>query len=395
MVRSLFRHTLVLCLAVPILVLAQSFAGDLLSTTEAQLAPPVVPPAAPPVATDTCPAPNGVPWEGKKRFSYGTNWAWKSWASDFGGVSAWGAQGVSLSQPAFSAAMAQMKASGVNVIRWWMFPRLVSDSIQWGADGAPSGIGGTLVADIHAALALAEQHDVYLMLTPFSFDNFRPTSNEGGAHSPGIAPMVTDPALRQKLIANLVTPIAQAVASSPFKRRMYAWDIINEPEWAMTGPNLNGGEAFTPQSNLQPVTHEQMLTFVNEIADVFKSISGALVSVGGAGMKWGTAWKTAHVDFYQLHYYDWLYQNYPYTQNTLASAGLTDKPVVMGEFPSDGVSAVPSKGLPARNYNELVADLWANSYAGALGWAFNDSTFPFDATGTKAFADQHPCETAY
>jgi hypothetical protein len=352
--------------------------------------PPQVPPGL-----DSCPAPNGVGWKAKKRFAYGTNWAWKNWAADFGGVSAWSTTGVSTARPQFSALMAQMKAAGVSVIRWWMFPRLVTDSIQWGADGAPSGVSGTLVADIHAALELAAANDVYLMLTPFSFDNFGPTKTESGAYSPGLQPMVVDPVLRKKLMDNFIAPIAQAVATSPYKDRLYAWDLINEPEWAMQGPNLNGGEAFTPQSNLQSVTHTQMLTFVNELAAVFRASGTALITVGGAGMKWGTAWKTANVDFYQLHYYDWLYQSYPYSRDTLAAAGLTDKPVVMGEFPGEGLSAVPSKGLPARNYDELVGDLWAEKYAGALGWAFNDSKFPFNGASTKAFADKHPCETVY
>jgi len=109
-------------------------------------------------------------------------------------------------------------------------------------------------------------------------------------------------------------------------------------------------------------------------------------------MKWGTAWKTANIDYYQLHYYDWLYQYYPYTTHTLAGAGLTNKPVVMGEFPNAGVSAL---GLPSRTASQLTADLWNQGYAGALGWAYNDSSFPWDPSAVSTFAAQHPCEVAY
>lgn len=342
---------------------------------------------------DACPAPNGVLFNGKKRFVYGTNWAWRSWAADFGGVSAWSTGGLSTTQPAVSSSMGSMKTAGVNVIRWWMFPRFVSNSIVWGADGAPSGVTGTLIADIQAALALAEQNNVYLMLTPFSFDNFRPTSTEGGAYSRGIRPMVTDAALRQKLMDNLILPVAQAVAASPYKHRVMSWDLINEPEWAITGANLNGGEAFTPQSNLDPVTHSQMLTFVNQLAATIRAaMPSALISVGGAGMKWGSAWKTANIDYYQLHYYDWLYQYYPYTQYTLAAAGLTNKPVVMGEFPNDGVAA---PGLPALTAPQLISALWSQGYGGALGWAYNDPSFPWSPSAVSTFASQHPCEVAY
>ena len=144
------------------------------------------------------------------------------------------------------------------------------------------------------------------------------------------------------------------------------------------------------------MNHSQMLTFVNEVAAVIRAQHpSALISVGGGGMKWGTAWKTANVDFYQLHYYDWLYQYYPYTQYTLASAGLTNKPVVMGEFPNRGLSAFPTLGLPGRTGAQFMADLWTNGYGGALGWAYNDASHPWSATPYSTFSSQHPCQVTY
>jgi hypothetical protein len=280
-----------------------------------------------------------------------------------------------------------MKAAGASVIRWWMFPRLLTDTIRWDSDGAPAGIAPSLVADVQRALALAEQNDVYIMLTPFSFDNFRPTTYENGVFSRSLAPMVTNAALRKKVMENLLGPIADAVAQSPHRKRMIAWDLINEPEWAMTGPSVTGDPDFPAQPGLDLVTHDQMETFLSEATDVLRARSGALVSVGGAAIKWAKAWSRIGLDFYQFHYYDWVYENFPYTQVTLASMGVADRPVVMGEFPSDGVSAIPSKGLPARSASELTADLAAHGYAGALSWAYNDASFPFDPGQVKAYAD--------
>src|SRR5262249_1331418 len=156
----------------------------------------------------------------EKRFMFGTNWAWHNWAGDFGGITAWGQHGVSQSSASYAADMSAMKAQGVSVIRWWMFPRFLTDSITFGADNAPSGIGGTLIADMQEALALADQQDLYIMLTPFSFDNFGPTSTVGGIYSRGIRPMVVDSNLRTELLTNLVQPVAQAVESSPYKKRV-------------------------------------------------------------------------------------------------------------------------------------------------------------------------------
>ncbi len=344
-------------------------------------------------AQDACTASAGVQWNCETRFMYGANWAWRSFAGDFGGVTSWGLAGVDANPAPFSDGLAQMKAAGASVVRWWMFPRLLTDAIRWDSDGAPAGISPSLVADVQRALALAEQNDVYIMLTPFSFDNFRPTTWENGVFSRSLAPMVTDGALRQKVMDNLLGPIADAVAQSPYRKRMIAWDLINEPEWAITGPSLTGDPDFPAQGGLDLVTHDQMESFLSAAAKVLRARSGALVSVGGAALKWAKAWSRLGLDFYQFHYYDWVYEFFPYATVTLASMGVTDRPVVMGEFPSDGVSAV--NGQPARSASELTADLAAAGYAGALSWAFNDPSFPWDPGQVKAYADQRGCEARY
>ncbi len=345
---------------------------------------------------DACtPSGAGVTWSCETRFMYGANFAWHSFAADFGGVSSWGVAGVDGNPAPFADALAQMKASGSSVIRWWMFPHLVSDGIQWGADGAPSGITPSLVADIQRALALADAADVYIMLTPFSFDNFKPTTWENGVFSRSLAPMVTDPTLRQEVMDNLLGPIADAVAQSPYRKRMIAWDVMNEPEWAITGPSVTGDPDFQGQGNLDLVTHAQMQTVLGEAANVLRQRSGSLVSVGGAAIKWPKAWSQIGLDFYQFHYYDWVYEWFPFTSVTLASAGVTDKPVVMGEFPADGLSAVPSKGLPALNASQFASALQQDGYAGALSWAFNDPAFPWDPSTVKPFADAGGCGVRY
>ena len=74
----------------------------------------------------------------------------------------------------------------------------------------------------------------------------------------------------------------------------------------------------------------------------------------------------------------------PYT-TPLATYGLTDKPVVLGEFPIQGLTGVP--------YQTLVDTIYKMGYAGALAWAYNDSAFPWapNSANVKTFADGHPC----
>ncbi|MGC4114923.1 MAG: hypothetical protein QM765_10015 [Myxococcales bacterium] len=344
---------------------------------------------------DTCPMPTGVAWECKKRFALGTNWAWRNFGADFGGITSWGQDGVSKDPDGFDADLTQIAGKGVNVIRWWMFPRFFSDSISFDADGVPSGIGGTLKADIEKALELAEAHDVYLMLTLFSFDTFTPTKDEYGLHIPGLAPIVKDPAKSAKLYANLVAPVAKAVEASPYRRRMIAWDLINEPEWAMTGPSLYGDPAFEANGELEPVTHPQMETFLKGLAAEIRKHSTAQLTIGSAAIKWAKAWTGVGVDFYQLHYYGWVYEWFPYMTVTPAKAGLTGKPVVMGEFPNAGLAAIPAKGYPAKTASQFAADLWTVGYGGALSWAYSDTSFPWSSLDLKTFGNQHTCQTQF
>jgi hypothetical protein len=366
------------------------------STRRVDLLPPASEAATADAATDLpcvdpCPVPSGISWQCGKRFVYGTNFAWLHFGGDFGGIAAWGKSGVSSDSASYAAAMKEMKQGGVNVIRWWMFPRFWTEAISFDSDDAPSGIGGTLVADLLKALELAEQLDLRIMLTLFSFDNFAPTQTVVGIYTRGLQPMIVDAGRRQKLLQNLIAPVAKAVESSPFRKRMIAWDLCNEPEWAITGANLHGGAGFIPQSGLQAVTHAQMETFFKELAVTLRASSSALITVGGAAIKWGNAWTQVGVDFHQLHYFDWVYEWYPYKLVTLASVGLTGKPVLMGELPQQGLSAIPSKGLPAVSASQLAADLLAGGYAGLLSWAYNDSSFPWSAA-LQDFASQHPCE---
>ncbi|WP_433927651.1 endo-1,4-beta-glucanase [Sorangium cellulosum] len=344
-------------------------------------------------AEDTCPFEGGVEIDCRRRFMYGVNYAWRDFGADFGGQTRWSQAGISGKKNQVLADLQDMRAHGVDVVRWWIYPRFYGDQITFDGQGNPTGLGGTSVQDIQAALELADQAEVNVMFTLFSFDGFYKTTHNppSGLSVWSMGPIVADASRRARLIENVVKPIAQTVASSPHRHRMLAWDVINEPEWAMTGPSLYGGDpAFEGDSSkFDLVTHQQMEALAKESAAVLRGETGAPVSVGSAAIKWGQAWTHADVDFYQVHMYGWVNEWYPYNK-PLSEYGLTDKPVVMGEFPSnmDGMNV---------NYDKFVSDLYELRYAGALSWSITDTNFPWSSakSAVKAFADQHPCETRY
>ncbi|WP_437721268.1 endo-1,4-beta-glucanase [Sorangium sp. So ce861] len=344
-------------------------------------------------AADECPFEAGVEIACRLRFMYGVNYAWRDFGADFGGQSRWSQTGVSGKKGQVLSDLQDMRANGVDVVRWWIYPRFYGDQINFDGQGNPTGLGGTSTQDILAALELAEQAQINVMFTLFSFDGFHKTSHNppNGLSVWSMGPIVADAGRRAKLIENVVRPIAKTVASSPHRSRMLAWDVINEPEWAMTGPSLYGGDpAFEGDSSkFDLVTHQQMEALAKESAAVLREETGAPVSVGSAAIKWGQAWTHADVDFYQVHMYGWVNDYFPYTK-PLSEYNLTDKPVVMGEFPIN--MAEMDVG-----YDKFVSDLYDMGYAGAMSWSVTDTNFPWSSNKTlvKAFADQHPCETRY
>jgi hypothetical protein len=356
-------------------------------------------------ADDTCPAPQGgVTIHCRKRFMYGVNYAWAYFGGDFGGIAAWSQKGVAGAKDARTTEMTDMKNNGVDVIRWWMFPDLRGDGIQLDGSKTPTGLGDTVAADLEAALEIAAQLDLHIKLTFFSFDNFFADRTDSGLDIAGLQPIVIDSAKRAALIEKVIVPIAKAVEASPNKDRMVMWDVINEPEWSITGTDPYGDQAFDPQSSgsggrtMQTVTFTQMETFVKEVVTALHGASSAPVTVGSAAVKWAKAWSKVGLDVYDFHWYGWVDQYFPHTK-TPADYGVSDKPVVVGEFPLNPSSDTTGLSFGGIGYGKLIDDFLAAGYAGVQGWAFSDTSGPFNwSTGkanVKAWADAHTCYTHY
>jgi hypothetical protein len=326
------------------------------------------------------PPTGGILVDGQRQFHYGINYAWASFGSDFGNTR----RGVAVTRAQRLTSLQDMKAHGVDVVRWWVFPNFQGGGVNFDTAGMPTGLGGTTAADIGAALDIAAQAGVHIEFTFFSFDSFKTAINATTPNPHNLAPLISSPAMLTALVNNVVVPFIDQVNLSANKDRVASWDVINEPEWAINANPTDGVDpAFTPQTTVTTVSYPVMLGFVKAVADALHAGSDRPVTVGAAAMKWAKAW-TGVGDFYTFHLYDWINADFPYTRS-LASYGVTDKPVVLGEFPIQGLTGVP--------YATLVDAIYRLGYAGALPWAYNDTAFPWSPNNAsvKAFADQHPC----
>jgi hypothetical protein len=71
---------------------------------------------------------------------YGVNYAWNTFAGDFGGIAMWEQAGVSGNEFAVSNDLADMAANGVSVVRWWVWPDFRGDGVSFNGDTA-AGLG--------------------------------------------------------------------------------------------------------------------------------------------------------------------------------------------------------------------------------------------------------------
>jgi len=341
---------------------------------------------------DACPMASGLQHACVQRFALGINYAWHYFAGDFGGISAWSQAGVSQNADAIDQELADMRQNGVSVIRWWMFPDFRGDGVMFDGNGDPSGISPTALADIDKALELAAANDVHLVFTIFSFDNFRPDHSLEGLEVRGMSPMVSDASRRQALIENVVRPVAARAAASPHAGHLLGWDVINEPEWAVspTGSAPSGAD-FDPNPELEPVSLADMKALIDESLVVLgEETPNALRSVGWAAAKWAWAFNDmANIDFHQPHIYGWVNDWWPYT-DTPAELGYGDKPTVMGEF---YLASMPLSDSDNASFGEIV-DVWYGSgYAGAWAWQYADASQNIDLI--KSFADAKGCSVSF
>jgi hypothetical protein len=341
-------------------------------------------------ATDACPFDGGVTHLCKERFALGINYAWRDFAADFGGLAAWALGGVTQNSAAYAADLADMSENGAQTVRWWMFPDFRGDGVTFDGNDNPTGLSAGAALDIQTALDLAEAADVYLVLTIFSFDNFRPTRSEADVLVRGMSPMVRDTARRAALINNVVRKAAEAVAESDNAHRLLGWDVINEPEWAVSpaGGAPSGGE-FTPNNELDAITLAEMKALINESAAVLKEVTpSAQVSVGWAAAKWVWAFSdVTSVDFHQPHIYAWVNDYWPYTMSP-SELGYAGKPTVMGEF---YLANMPFETGPT--YADIVTSWYENGYAGAWSWQYNENAENLGLT--KTFADAEGCSVRF
>jgi endoglucanase len=317
--------------------------------------PGVRPPVIDVTATPTPVADRSViHWRGQDLFLLGANYPYFSYANDFG-ANAWGTYGVHTpaTYAAIDADFARMRAVGMNSVRWFMFSDGRS-GILYDDHGMPTGIDEYVLLDLDAALEIAERHQILVTFVLLDFMFMWDAREERGVQLGGRADLINTAEGQKALIDNVFVPVFKHAGDHPY---LLSWEIMNEPEWAISDEGDPGDEVS------EPSTLSNFRAFTRDVTAAIHEHTGSYATVGAATAKWLRNWTGLGLDYYQVHFYDWMIGIHEHNSFGIAADGFgLSLPIVMGEFPAD---------------NSSVADLWTyldtwheSGFAGAWLWSF-------------------------
>jgi hypothetical protein len=220
-------------------------------------------------------------------------------------------------------------------------------------DGDVVGFDEYFFSDFDALLATARQANVLLIPVLLDFSWFDTPQVVSGVQLGGHSDVVRNATKRQRFLDHVLKPLVERYHDEP---QILAWEIINEPEWAMQ-------EVPKDFQIGDPVTIAEMQSFVQLCAQTIHASTSNNVTVGSARRMWLNYWQGLGLDLYQFHWYDKFQQSVPedaFPWLPYSSLGL-DKPSLVGEVPT--ASTIHST-------SEFLNAAFNRGYQGLLVWSY-------------------------
>lgn len=333
--------------------------------------------STPPTQLST--SPHGLPGLPDDCFLVGVNYPYYHYGNDFG-ANAWGSYGIH--DPGTYAQIesdfAALSAAGVRLVRWFVFADARA-GVTFDMAGTPTGVDAYLFADLDALLSIAEQHGIRLDLVLFDFTLMQEPTVDRGVQIGGHAAVINTLAGQRALLSRVLEPVFERYRS---RQTVLSWEVMNEPDWVVTG--VGKLDAHVPE----PASLPSFRGFVAQVATAVHEQSNSLVTLGAASATSLHNWRDLGLDYYDVHYYDWMSRS-PWTDlfDTTAGELNLDRPVIVGEFPADGSRIA---GLPG------FLDTWiGDGYAGAWPWSYRgvDSSGRTDLQALAAWVASHPASS--
>lgn len=292
-------------------------------------------------------------------FTLGVNLPWLDYGGDFG-ANAWhpsGGLSAGANRERLQRSLERMVDHGLTVARWFLLCDGRS-GIRFAPDGTPAGLDDFALKDIDIAVRAAADAGVQLLFVLLDFHWCKAAEVVSGVQLGGRRAVLAHEDKRAALLERVITPVFEQYGQ---ERTIYAWDLVNEPEWVTFGL-----ATFDPR---QAVRQATMRGYVGDCARLAHRCVQQPVTVGLASARWLDFARDLDLDFYQVHWYDKLEAGAPL--GTRVPAYVMDRPVMLGEFPTRG---------SGRSAGNILATAREAGYSGALLWSMlaTDDVTGFD-----------------
>ncbi len=348
-----------------------------------------------------------IQFEGKPLFINGINVAWNNFGGDVGNHYKWG----TLYNPDwFEKMLSDCEAHGVNCIRLWIHTDGRANP-EFNPDGSVKGLDADFYPALDDIFQRAKNHGILIMPCLWSFDMCKDERKNAGMYAGNHADLISDSLKTVSYINNALIPMVKRYDKHC---NLFAWEVCNEPEWHM--PRKDDPK----WKDITEVSVREMQRFTAMIAAAIHKNSSRMVTTGSASLKWnsdvapahGNWWSDkalqnayndpkAYLDFYQIHYYDWMYAGKydPFNPEIPYEYWNLDKPCLIGEQPGS-----LNRDTIYTN-DEKAFNAYKNHYAGHMFWSYNGAdgvgSFPEFKDACKKMYEAHkdeifpiiPCKT--
>lgn len=232
-------------------------------------------------------------------------------------------------------------------------------------DGSVAGLDDLFYRDFDVLLQAAERHGVLVIPVLLDFGWCAYPRMVSGVQLGGHADVIRDAAKRRSFLDRALQPVLERYGRHP---AILAWDVCNEPEWAVD----EAGNTLRERHDL--VSLAEMQTFVRSCAAYVHRLTPAqLVTLGSARRMWLPRWTGCDLDLYQFHWYDHFAQEEPFPWAPYDELGL-DKPCFVGEVPTAGTRFTQQ---------EFIAAAEDGGYSGVLLWSYGARDSASDMCSTR------------
>ncbi len=308
---------------------------------------------------------------GKRIWISGANTPWQHW-NDFGGNfdAGW-----------WKSQMQLLASNHVNATRVWITCNGDNPSPGIRADGSITAPTAKFWENVDQLFAAAKSEHVYLMIALISFDH----TKAGNHNAEAWRNMQRNAANREMFVNNYVTPFAKRYASNLY---FFAVDVGNEIDWHWDNQGLKQADTVDLIARVANSVHKHSKALVCQgMGTAAKYLSAKYNGNCLSDASLGAAQPGARVDFYNVHYYDWVRKWFssPF-ESSPTEMGLVGKPSIVGEM--------PSKGSAGQTIIANYQNAFAKDWQGVMPWTSNgvdsNGTMVDMAPGASWFFRAHP-----